>query len=123
MGAPMLARNMGNSGKIASLETSFRKLARPSSHTTRGNARSARTPRTSWSVRPRGGWAWMGVPGWPVPWKFLPPIRRLAEFLARAPSSRRGLRARGHHRPQRRHVERLLDAGVGNAGQELARAV
>ncbi len=40
IGAPRLARKVGKSGKIASLDTSFRRLARPSSQTTRGNLRS-----------------------------------------------------------------------------------
>src|SRR5689334_22195533 len=110
MGAPSWARNIGNSGKIASLETSLRKLASPSNQTTRGSARSARTPRTSWSVRRRGGRGWVGVSGWTVTLEFLPPNPRLAEFLHR-PSRRRHLGARRDHRAQRRHVEGLLDAG------------
>jgi hypothetical protein len=42
IGAPSETRNVGSSGKIASLETSLSRLARPSSQTTRGKARSER---------------------------------------------------------------------------------
>jgi hypothetical protein len=45
MGAPSDARNCGKSGKIASLETSFSRLARPRSHTSFGSARRAGSPR------------------------------------------------------------------------------
>ncbi len=37
MGAPSFARKDGSNGKIASLETSLNRLARPSSQTTRGS--------------------------------------------------------------------------------------
>src|SRR6185437_11882183 len=40
IGAPRLTRKVGSSGKIASLDTSLRRLASPSSQTTRGSLRS-----------------------------------------------------------------------------------
>jgi len=47
MGAPSPARKIGKSGKMASLETSLSRLARPSSQTRRGSERSACQPPAS----------------------------------------------------------------------------
>jgi hypothetical protein len=50
IGAPSVPRNSGKRGKIASLETSFSRLATPSTQTTRGMPRIERRPSVKFPV-------------------------------------------------------------------------
>ncbi len=83
IGAPRVARNMGSRGKIASEETSLRRLANPSSQITRGSLRtlaSAARKLPVRRVRRRGGWSATVGSGSRLTFRFLQSSAGHAEF-------------------------------------------